>query len=67
MLQNVLLLDKGHFHIDLRKLGLAVGAQILVAEAAGDLIITIDAARHQKLLENLGRLRQRVKLAGVYA
>ena len=65
--EYVLLLDKRHLHVDLRELGLAVGAQILVAEAARDLIVFVDAADHQKLLVNLRRLRQCVELAGVNA
>ncbi len=54
-----------HLDIDLAELGLAVRAQILVAEAAGDLIVAIESADHQDLLEQLRRLRQRVELAGV--
>jgi hypothetical protein len=40
--------------IDLRELGLAVGAQILVAEALGDLVVAVKARHHQQLLEQLG-------------
>ena len=67
MLEDILLLYKRHLHIDLRELRLAIGAEILVAEAAGDLIILVHAADHQHLLENLRRLRQGVELAGMHA
>ena len=53
--------------IDLRELGLAVGAQVFVAEAAHDLEILVEARDHQDLLEELRRLRQRVELAGIDA
>ena len=62
-----LLLRERHLQIDLREFGLAVGAQILVAEAAHDLEILLEAADHQQLLEDLRRLRQRVELAGIDA
>src|SRR5690606_10584992 len=44
-------------------LGLAVGAQILVAETAHDLEIAVVAADHEQLLEELRRLRQGVERA----
>ena len=52
-----------HLDVDLRELGLPIGAQVLVAEALHDLEVAIDAADHQDLLEDLRRLRQRVELA----
>lgn len=62
--QHVRLRHERHFQVDLRKLRLAVGAQVLVAEAARDLVVPVDAADHQQLLENLGRLWQRVERPG---
>ncbi len=53
--------------VDLRELRLAVGAQVLVAEAAHDLEILVEARDHEDLLEQLRRLRQRVELAGMHA
>ena len=53
-------LGKSHFDIQLGKFRLAVGAQVLVAEAPYNLEITIEARNHQKLLEELGGLRQGV-------
>ena len=38
---------------------LAVGAQVFVAKAFGDLVIAVEAGNHQHLLEQLRRLRQR--------
>ena len=51
----------------MRKLGLTIRSQVLVAEASCNLEISVKAAYHQKLLIQLRRLRQRVKLAGVYS
>ena len=52
---------KRHLQIDLGELRLAVGAQVLIAEAARDLEILVEAGDHQDLLEDLRRLRQRVE------
>jgi len=59
--------DEGNLDVDLGELHLAIGAEIFVAEAAGDLEIFFDAGDHEDLLELLGRLGERVKLAGVNA
>ena len=66
-LQHVLLLDERHLAVDLREFGLAVGAQVLVAEAAHDLEIFVVAGDHQQLFERLRRLRQGVELVGRHA
>ena len=60
-------LEERGLDIELRELRLALGAQVLVAEAAHDLIVAIEAAHHQQLLEDLRRLRQREELAGMRA
>ena len=65
--EHVLLLDERHLAVDLRELGLAVGAQILVAEAAHDLEISVVTGYHEQLLERLRRLGQGVELVGVHA
>ena len=65
--KHVLLGDEAHLHVHLGKFGLAVGAQVLVAEAARHLIVAVDAAHHQKLLEDLRRLGQGVERARVHA
>ena len=64
---DVVLLDKAHLDVDLGELGLAVGAQILVTEALGNLVVALDAADHEKLLEQLRGLRQGVEAAGLQA
>ena len=53
--------------VELHELVLAVGAEVLVAQATGDLVVAVDAADHQQLLEQLGALRQRVERAGLLA
>ena len=62
-----LLVDERHLDVDLRELGLAVEAQVLVAEAAHDLEVAVEARDHEQLLEDLRRLGERVELAGVEA
>jgi hypothetical protein len=47
------LVEEGGLDIDLGELRLPVGAQILVAEALGDLVVAIKAGHHQQLLEQL--------------
>ena len=60
---TVVLVDEAHLEVELRELGLAVAAQVLVAVAAGDLEVAVDAGDHQQLLELLRALRQRVDAA----
>ena len=64
---DVVLGHERGFDVDLREFGLAVGAQVLVAEALGDLVVTVKAGHHQQLLEQLRGLRQREKAAVVHA
>ena len=64
---NVVGIDKAHFQVELGKLGLAIGAQVLVAKAAGDLEIAFDAGHHEQLLELLRALGQRIKFVGMQA
>ena len=66
-LDDVVFLDEAHLEVELGELGLAVGAQVLVAEAAGDLVVALVAGDHQQLLEQLRRLRQRVEVARAQA
>ncbi len=56
-------IDKRHFKVNLRKFGLTVGTQILIAEATRQLHITVKARHHGKLFVQLRRLRQCVKTA----
>ena len=64
---HVLDADERHLDVELGEVGLAVGAQVLVAEAAGDLVVALEARDHQQLLEELRRLRQRVERPGAGA
>ena len=61
-LDNIVLTAERHLDIYLCKLGLTVCAQILVAEAAGYLHITIKAGEHQQLFVELRRLRQGIEV-----
>lgn len=61
---HVVLLDEAHLDVELRELGLAVRAEVLVAVAAGDLVVALHARDHEQLLEELRGLRQRVPGAG---
>jgi hypothetical protein len=49
--------------IDLRELGLAIEAQVLVAEAAHDLEVAVEARDHDSCLKICGALGERVELA----
>ena len=61
------LVEEGGLHVELGEFGLAVGAQVLVAETARDLIVSIQSRHHQQLLEELRRLRQREELSRMRA
>lgn len=50
--------EEGRFNIDLREFRLAVGSKIFVSETLDNLIVTVKTGNHQKLLEELRRLRQ---------
>ncbi len=63
---DVLFGDEGHLHIDLGELRLPVGPEVLIPEAAAELIIAIQAGHHQELLEELGRLRQGEELSRLH-
>ncbi len=60
---HVVGVDEAHLHVELGELGLAVGAEVLVAVAARDLVVALHARHHQQLLEQLRALRQRVERA----
>ena len=56
-----------HLQIELGELGLAIGAQVLVAKAAADLHVAVHAADHEQLFEGLRRLRKRIEAARMHA
>jgi hypothetical protein len=62
--EHIVLVGEAHLGIELHELVLPVGAQVLVAQAPGDLVVAIDAAHHQQLLEQLRALGQGVERAG---
>ena len=62
-LDDVVLLDEAHLDVELRELGLTVGAEVLVAVAARDLVVAFHPGDHEQLLEQLRALRQRVPAA----
>ena len=62
---DVVLVDERHLDVELGELRLPVGPEVLVAEAAHDLVVALHAGDHQQLLEQLRRLRQRVPVAGL--
>ena len=43
--QHLVLADEAGLEVELHELELPVGAQVLVAEAAGDLVVAVDARR----------------------
>ncbi len=66
-IQYVFLFYKGHLAVDLGELRLAVGTQVLVAEALDNLEVTVESAHHEQLLQYLRALRQCVELPGIHA
>ena len=66
-IDDVLLFDETHLDVELGEFRLAIGAKIFIAVTPSDLEIPLDAADHQQLLEQLGRLRERVPVAGLQA
>ena len=59
--EDILLGHEAHLDVELIELQAAVGAQVLVPEAGGDLEVAVEARHHQQLLELLGRLRKGVE------
>ena len=62
---HVVVVDERHLDVELGEFRLPVGAKVFVAEAAGDLEIAVEARDHQELLVELGRLGQRIEMAGM--
>ncbi len=58
---DVLLRNERRFDVDLGELGLAVGAEVFVAEAPGDLDVAPQTRDLQQLFEKLWRLRQGIE------
>ena len=64
-LEDIVDVNEGHFEVDLCEFRLTVSAEILVAEAARELDISVHACDHQQLLVHLRGLGQGVELAVV--
>ena len=58
---DIFRVDEAHFHVKLGKFRLAGGTAILVAEAAGHLIVLVQSGEHQQLLVDLRALRQGIE------
>ena len=56
-LEDLFLTHEAHFHIQLGEFRLAIGAQIFISEATGDLVVALNASHHQELFKQLWRLR----------
>jgi len=65
-LHDIVFFDEGHFDIELGELGLAISAEVFVAEAADDLVVAIETGDHEELFPLLGRLWERIEAAGVH-
>ena len=52
--ENILLARERHLEVHLREFGLAVSAQIFVAETFDDLEVAVHSGNHQNLLEICG-------------
>ena len=61
-MKNIFLARERHLQVELREFQLAVRALVFVTKTFHDLKVLIQPGNHQYLLENLRRLRQRVKL-----
>ena len=62
-IDNIIYINESKLHIDLGELRLTVGTQVLVTEAFYNLDIAVIAGAHQKLFEQLRRLRQCIEAA----
>ena len=60
--EDLILAEEGALDVDLGEFRLAVGPEVLVAEAPGNLVVALDAADHEELLEELGALGKGVEL-----
>ena len=63
--EHVLADRERELEVELTELELSVGAEILVSPAGCDLVVAVEPADHEQLLEELRRLREREELAGL--
>jgi len=64
--EDIFLVHKGHFAVDLGEFGLPVGPEVFIPETFYNLKIAVISGNHQKLLENLRTLRQGVELMRIH-
>ncbi len=60
--QYVFLPPERSFEVELGELELAIGPEILIAVAAGHLVVPLDTTDHQQLLEQLWGLREGIEV-----
>ena len=60
-------MDEAHLQVQLCELRLAVGPQVFVAEATGNLEVLVHAGYHQQLLHLLRRLREGVEIPRLHS
>ena len=63
---DIFLADKCHLHINLRKLRLTICTEVLVAETLSNLVVALNTANHQQLLQQLWRLWQCVEVPALH-
>ena len=64
---DILLVHEAHLAVDLCKLGLTIGPEVLITEAFRNLEVAVESAHHQQLFKRLRALRQGIKLSRVHA
>ena len=64
---DVVLIHKAHLAVNLSKLRLTVGTQVLITEALSYLEVAVETSHHQELLQGLRALRESVELTRVHA
>ena len=52
-IEDLLLIQEAHLHVQLGEFRLAIGPEVFVAEAAGHLVVALQSAHHQQLFEQL--------------
>src|SRR5207244_6728097 len=63
--EHILARGKRELEIELAELELPIRAQIFVSPGGRDLVVAVEPADHEQLLEELRRLRQREEVAGL--
>ena len=64
---DIFLADKCHLHINLCKLRLTICTKILIAEALSNLVVALNTANHQQLLQQLWRLWQCIEVSALHS